>query len=103
MLPVPFALLKAIARSTERTITVKNNGKGDAENVTVKDFFDGKGTLNFVAMDGVTDNGDDTYTIASVKAGESVTLNFTYVVVDGDAPERGPTLARALPAAEGRP
>ena len=69
------------------TITVKNNGKGDAENVTVKDFFDGKGTLNFVAMDGVTDNGDDTYTIASVKAGESVTLNFTYVVVDGDAPE----------------
>ena len=69
------------------TITVKNNGKGDAENVTVKDFFDGKGTLNFVAMDGVTDNGDDTYTIASVKAGESVTLNFTYVVVAGDAPE----------------
>jgi uncharacterized repeat protein (TIGR01451 family) len=69
------------------TITVKNNGKGDAENVTVKDFFDGKGTLNFVAMDGVTDNGDDSYTIASVKAGESVTLNFTYVVVDGDAPE----------------
>ena len=69
------------------TITVKNNGKGDAENVTVKDFFDGKGTLNFVAMDGVTENGDDTYTIASVKAGESVTLNFTYVVVDGDAPE----------------
>ena len=69
------------------TITVKNNGKGDAENVTVKDFFDGKGTLNFVAMDGVTDNGDDTYTIASVKAGENVTLNFTYVVVDGDAPE----------------
>ena len=53
----------------------------------VKDFFDGKGTLNFVAMDGVTDNGDNTYTIASVKAGESVTLNFTYVVVDGDAPE----------------
>ena len=79
---------KAVVGDTlNYTITVKNNGKGDAENVTVKDFFDGKGTLNFVAMDGVTDNGDDTYTIASVKAGESVTLNFTYVVVDGDAPE----------------
>lgn len=77
----------AIGDTLNYTITVKNNGKGDAENVTVKDFFDGKGTLNFVAMDGVTDNGDDTYTIASVKAGESVTLNFTYVVVDGDTPE----------------
>ena len=77
----------AVGDTLNYTITVKNNGKGDAENVTVKDFFDGKGTLNFVAMDGVTDNGDDTYTIASVKAGESVTLNFTYVVVDGDAPE----------------
>ena len=77
----------AVGDTLNYTITVKNNGKGDAENVMVKDFFDGKGTLNFVAMDGVTDNGDDTYTIASVKAGESVTLNFTYVVVDGDAPE----------------
>ena len=77
----------AVGDTLNYTITVKNNGKGDAENVTVKDFFDGKGTLNFVAMDGVTDNGDNTYTIASVKAGESVTLNFTYVVVDGDAPE----------------
>ena len=77
----------AVGDTLNYTITVKNNGKGDAENVTVKDFFDGKGTLNFVAMDGVTDNGDDTYTIASVKAGESVTLNFTYVAVDGDAPE----------------
>ena len=77
----------AVGDTLNYTITVKNNGKGDAENVMVKDFFDGKGVLNFVAMDGVTDNGDDTYTIASVKAGESVTLNFTYVVVDGDAPE----------------
>ena len=77
----------AVGDTLNYTITVKNNGKGDAENVTVKDFFDGKGVLNFVAMDGVTDNGDNTYTIASVKAGESVTLNFTYVVVDGDAPE----------------
>ena len=77
----------AVGDTLNYTITVKNNGKGDAENVTVKDFFDGKGTLNFVAMDGVTDNGDNTYTIASVKAGESVTLDFTYVVVDGDAPE----------------
>ena len=77
----------AVGDTLNYTITVKNNGKGDAENVTVKDFFDGNGTLNFVAMDGVTDNGDDSYTIASVKAGESVTLNFTYVVVDGDAPE----------------
>lgn len=77
----------AVGDTLNYTITVKNNGKGDAENVMVKDFFDGKGTLNFVAMDGVTDNGDNTYTIASVKAGESVTLDFTYVVVDGDAPE----------------
>ena len=53
----------------------------------VEDFFDGNGTLNFVPMDGVADNGDNSYTISTVKAGESVTLNFTYVVVTADAPK----------------
>lgn len=77
----------AVGDTLNYTITVKNNGKGDAENVMVKDFFDGKGTLNFVAMDGVADNGDNSYTISTVKAGESVTLNFTYVVVTADAPK----------------
>lgn len=69
------------------TVTVANKGKVDAENVVVEDFFDGNGTLNFVPMDGVADNGDNSYTISTVKAGESVTLNFTYVVVSADAPK----------------
>lgn len=69
------------------TVTVANKGKADAENVVVEDFFDGNGTLNFVPMDGVADNGDNSYTISTVKAGESVTLNFTYVVVTADAPK----------------
>ena len=69
------------------TVTVANKGKVDAENVVVEDFFDGNGTLNFVPMDGVADNGDNSYTISTVKAGESVTLNFTYVVVTADAPK----------------
>ena len=68
------------------TVTVQNSGKADAQNVVVKDFFDGNGVLNFETMAGVTDNGNNTYTISTVKAGESVTLRFTYVVVDGDAP-----------------
>ena len=69
------------------TVTVANKGKADAENVVVEDFFDGNGPLNFVPMDGVADNGDNSYTISTVKAGESVTLNFTYVVVTADAPK----------------
>lgn len=78
----------AIAGETlNYTITVKNSGEGDAENVLIKDFFTGVGTLNFVAMDGVVDNGDGTFTVALVKAGESVDLHFTYVVQEGDAPE----------------
>ena len=68
------------------TVTVKNGGNADAENILIKDFFDGNGTLNFKAMDGVTDNGDNTYTISTVKAGESVKLRFSYVVVEGDEP-----------------
>lgn len=68
------------------TVTVQNSGKADAQNVVVKDFFDDNGVLNFETMAGVTDNGNNTYTISTVKAGESVTLRFTYVVVDGDAP-----------------
>ena len=77
----------AVGDTLNYTITVKNNGKADAENVVVEDFFDGNGTLNFVPMDGVADNGDNSYTISTVKAGESVTLNFTYVVVTADAPK----------------
>ena len=68
------------------TVKVSNTGDGDAENVVVKDFFDGHGTLVFVEQDGVVDNGDGTYTVASVPAGESVTLHFNYVVVAEDAP-----------------
>ena len=37
-------------------------------------------------MDGVTDNGDYTYTVANVEKGQSITLRFTYTVVAGDAP-----------------
>ena len=69
------------------TVTVSNKGKADAENVAIEDFFDGTGTLNFIPMDGVKDNGDNTYTISSVKVGESIELHFTYVVTVSDAPQ----------------
>lgn len=69
------------------TVTVSNKGKADAENVVIEDFFDGTGTLNFIPMDGVKDNGDNTYTISSVKVGESIELHFTYVVTVSDAPQ----------------
>lgn len=67
-------------------VKVSNEGTGDAENVLVKDFFGGHGTLNYIGQNGVTDNGDGSYTIASVPAGKSYTLRFTYVVVAEDAP-----------------
>ena len=89
-----LSLTKSVDKDTAKvgetlnyTVTVKNSGKGDAENVLIKDFFTGVGTLEFAPMDGVTDNGDDTFTVALVKAGESVDLHFTYVVQEGDAPE----------------
>ena len=69
------------------TVTVSNKGKADAENVVIEDFFDGTGTLNFIPMDSVKDNGDNTYTISSVKVGESIELHFTYVVTVSDAPQ----------------
>ena len=75
-----------IGETLNYTVTVSNSGKADAQNVLVAEYFGGKGTLTFVPMDGVTDNGDGTYTIASVRAGSKVELHFTYVVVDGDAP-----------------
>ena len=68
-------------------VKVSNEGTGDAENVLVKDFFGGHGTLNYISQNGVTDNGDGSYTIASVPAGKTYTLRFTYVVVAEDAPQ----------------
>lgn len=75
-----------VGETLNYTVKVSNTGNGDAENVVVKDFFDGHGTLMFVEQDGVVDNGDGTYTVAAVPAGKSVTLRYTYVVVAEDAP-----------------
>ena len=69
------------------TVNVINTSDVDAHDVLVAEYFGGKGTLTFIPMDGVTDNGNGTYTIATVPANSSVALNFTYVIVDGDAPE----------------
>lgn len=68
------------------TISVTNTGDGDAENILVKDYFDGHGTLTLVPAEGVTDNGDGTYTVAFVAAGTTYELHFTYEVVEADSP-----------------
>lgn len=76
-----------VGDTLDYVVTVSNTGKGDAQNVVVKDFFDGHGELKLVEQSGVQDNGDGTYTIASVPAGTAVELHFTYVIVDADAPK----------------
>lgn len=68
------------------TVEISNAGAGDATNVIIKDFFDGHGEMKFIEQTGVTDNGDGTYTVAAVPAGQTVKLQFTYVIVEADAP-----------------
>ena len=72
------------------TITVTNNGNVDLTNVSVKDTFNGKGTLNFAASDDytVTNNNDGTYTItlnSNLAVDNSVKITATYKVLRGDA------------------
>ena len=72
------------------TITVKNNGNVDLTNVSVKDTFNGKGTLNFAASSDytVTNNNDGTYTItlnSNLAVDNSVKITATYKVLRGDA------------------
>ena len=72
------------------TITVTNNGNVDLTNVSVKDTFNGKGTLNFAASDDytATNNNDGTYTItlnSNLAVDNSVKITATYKVLRGDA------------------
>ena len=72
------------------TITVTNNGNVDLTDVSVKDTFNGKGTLNFAASSDytVTNNNDGTYTItlnSNLAVGNSVKITATYKVLRGDA------------------
>ena len=72
------------------TITVTNNGNVDLTGVSVKDTFNGKGTLNFAASDDytVTNNNDGTYTItlnSNLAVDNSVKIIATYKVLRGDA------------------
>ena len=68
------------------TITVTNTGSVALTDITVTDTFNGSGTLTFELPDGVTD-GDGTFTIASLPAGESVVIEAAYTVPSADAGE----------------
>ena len=72
------------------TITVTNNGNVDLTGVSVKDTFNGKGTLNFAASSDytVTNNNDGIYTItlnSNLAVDNSVKITATYKVLRGDA------------------
>ena len=89
-----FDITKSVDKTTAHvgdtlnyTVTVTNLTNIDAESIILEDFFDGVGDLVFVPVNGVTDNGDGSYTIAQIPASGSVSLNFTYVVQSGDAPQ----------------
>ena len=63
------------------TITVTNDGKGDAADIVLKDTFSGAGALSF-QKDG---NDFDLNTKLNVPAGQSVVITAVYVVSEGDA------------------
>ncbi len=79
------------------TITVTNTGSMELTDITVTDTFNGSGTLTFELPDGVTD-GDGTFTIASLPAGESVEIKAAYTVPSADA---GETLTNTAGASAG--
>lgn len=64
------------------TVKVSNTGDTAQENILIEDFFDGNGELNYIPTVGVTVNGDGTYSIARLPAHSSMTLRFTYTVVE---------------------
>ena len=72
------------------TITVKNTGNVELTNVSVKDTFNGKSTLNFAASNDytATNNNDGTYTITlnnNLAVDASVKITATYKVPKSDA------------------
>lgn len=80
------------------TISVYNPDTKAKTNVTVKDTNNFVGSINAANTDKYTYNGDNTWTIpeigagetidiSSVKVGESIELHFTYVVTVSDAPQ----------------
>lgn len=76
----------AVGDEVVYTITVKNTGTTALTGVKVTDTFSGgHGALRFELPDGVTDNGDGTFTIGELAAGESVEIKAKYTVLEEDA------------------
>lgn len=76
----------AVGETVTYTITVKNTGTTVLTDVKVTDTFSGgHGALRFELPDGVTDNGDGTFTIGELAAGESVKITAKYTVLEEDA------------------
>ncbi|WP_157078618.1 DUF11 domain-containing protein, partial [Methanobrevibacter filiformis] len=62
------------------TITVSNNGSGNATGVFVTDLLNNT-VLSFVGSNGSYDNNTGVWTIGSLGAGESVALSITVVII----------------------
>ena len=69
------------------TIRVTNTGDVDLSDVTITDTFTGAGSLTFSGADGVTTNGNGTYTITidDLPSQRTVSITATYTVVAADA------------------
>ena len=85
----------AVGDEVVYTITVMNSGNVGLTGVTVTEGFSGHGALRFEVPDGVTDNGDGTFTIGELAAGESVKITAKYTVLEEDA---GTTLRNTVVA-----
>lgn len=78
---------KNVAKVTETltyTITVSNKTADAVENLTVTDHNNFKGDIAAESSENCIYNGDGTWTIARMEAGETVTITYTYTVEGED-------------------
>ena len=66
------------------TISVYNPDTKAKTNVTVKDTNNFVGSINAANTDKYTYNGDSTWTIPEIGAGETINITYTYTVQSND-------------------
>ena len=67
------------------TISVKNTTSETVENVEVVDTNNFKGSIEAASAENYTYNGDKTWTIPTIAAGETINITYTYTMQAEDA------------------